>query len=567
MEIQGLTPIDTFYEYTGLRLGLRLSDTLLWNGYFVGFAIAGAILYLYYVGSRKGSYADLAVYPLYVLVIAFLLWPVEVNLTGPGGDVTTTDANGNFVSAQDGLFWHPDVPTEEGQGLLAEASRLRVPRILAFVTALTDSLQANMIRDVQKTVGFAAFEWLRISAVNHNTRIFDPDLRHDLGIYLSSCYWPALGLAGLGTGRGLDLVSDPRRPETAPGAVAPPGGLDPWNVVPLAGLGVDEWLLAQYTEFPATYAAAATVQAFGDSGIACHVLHRHLQTALDRHLEKEPFHKKALAMFGDLAREQGNTSLGSADYARFYRRRLLYNETFVTAGNETEGVRYALPEYSLMKDGTWNLDYMSAPVRKADTFWQAVKGAIIDLPAITAGILSAVSEWWTQKALGPATYYRVSALGPYIYGLVLSFLLMLFPFAGLMAFWPRWWTAIVNFLKVFVSVKLWPILWSFLSGVLSVRTRFDARDPEGFQGTFGHEGMLPGLAAMYLLAPFLSYMIVSIAAQAAGASMGALVGAGAVGSGHLAEKTVETAGRGLAAAGHASAPAPHRAAPPARGGD
>jgi hypothetical protein len=199
-----------------------------------------------------------------------------------------------------------------------------------------------------------------------------------------------------------------------------------------------------------------------------------------------------------------------------------------------------------MKDKTWNLDYMSAPVRRADTVLDAVGGTLENLPAIIAGILAAVSEWWTQKALGPATYYRVSALGPYIYGFVLSFLLMLFPFAGLMAFWPRWWTAIVNFLKVFVSVKLWPILWSFLSGVLSVRTQFDARDPEGFQGTFGHEGMLPGLAAMYLLAPFLSYMIVSIAAQAAGASMGALVGAGAVGSSHVAEKAVEVGGRGLA---------------------
>ena len=566
MDIQGLTPIDTFYEYTGLRLGLRLSDTLLWNGYFVGFVIAGAILYLYYVGSRRGSYTDLAVYPLYVLVIAFLLWPVEVNLTGPGGNVTTTDSGGNFVSAQQGLFWYPDVATEEGQGQFATPNRLRVPRLLALVTSLTDSLQANMIRDVRKTVGFSAFEWLRVSAVNHNTRVLDPDLRHDLGVYLSSCYWPAMALASGGTGQGPDLVSDPRRPETTPGKAAPPGGLDPWNVVPLSGLGVDEWLLEQYTAFPYSYATGATTAAFGDSNIPCHSLHRHLKSALDRHLGTEPFHQKALAMFGDLAREQGNTGLGSADYARFYRRRLLYNETFVTAGNEAEGVRYALPEYSLMKDGTWDLTYMSAPVRKADSLWEATTGTLANLPAILAAILAAVSEWWTQKALGPATYYRVSALGPYIYGFVLSFLLMLFPVAGLMAFWPRWWTAIVNFLKVFISVKLWPVLWSLLSGVLSVRTRFDAQDPEGFQGTFGHEGMLPGLAAMYLLAPFLSYMIVSIAAQAAGASMGALVGAGAIGSSHAAEEAVKTGGRGLASAACKSAPSGGGGGVPARGG-
>lgn len=55
MEIQGLTPVDTLYEFTGLSLGHRISEYLIWNGYFVGFVVAAALLRLYYVGARRGS--------------------------------------------------------------------------------------------------------------------------------------------------------------------------------------------------------------------------------------------------------------------------------------------------------------------------------------------------------------------------------------------------------------------------------------------------------------------------------------------------------------------------------
>jgi hypothetical protein len=128
--------------------------------------------------------------------------------------------------------------------------------------------------------------------------------------------------------------------------------------------------------------------------------------------------------------------------------------------------------------------------------------------------------------MGPATYYRVSALGPYVYGLLLAILVIVFPLAGLLSIWPQWWTAIVNFMKLFLSIKLWPIFWAFLSGMMSYKEAFTPEDPEGFQGTFGSEGMLPALAVMYLIVPVFSFMITSIAQHAGGALLGSLIGQG-----------------------------------------
>jgi hypothetical protein len=152
--------------------------------------------------------------------------------------------------------------------------------------------------------------------------------------------------------------------------------------------------------------------------------------------------------------------------------------------------------------------------------------AVTKLPAALAAVASSVSEGWSQKAMGPATYYRISALGPYVYGLLLAMLVIVFPLAGLLSIWPQWWTAIVNFMKLFLSIKLWPIFWAFLSGMMSYKEAFTPEDPEGFQGTFGSEGMLPALAVMYLVVPVFSFMITSIAQHAGGAMLGSLLGQG-----------------------------------------
>ncbi len=523
MEIQGLTPIDTLYEYAGHSIGFRLSEYMIWNGYFVGLVVVGALLRLYYVGSRKGSYTDMAVYPLYVLVIALLLWPVEVSVSAPGSETYVDDGKGWHLSGRQGIFWYPDFTTIEQQQALAKPHTVRVPRVLAYVSAIVDALQHALVHDVDRNLFDATFRWLNVAAINQNSRILDLDLRRDFGLYLSYCYWPAIA---------------EHRSEDA----------DPWQSVPLAGLSVDEWLAGLYDKFPHNFVVIGRTTSYPDRpSLPCRELHLRLRAAIADHVARAPFHANAIATYAKLAEKEGNSSLGREAYEKFYLRRLVYNETFVVGQSELASVRHAIPEYSLMKDGTWNLTYMSVPnatAAQSDSLWTRINGAFENLPSIIASIFASFSEWWSQRTLGAATYYRVSSLGPWVYGLVTAFLLMLFPLAGLMAFWPGWWTAILNFMKVFLSVKLWPVLWSFISGMISYRAQFNPEDPNGLETAFGYEGMLPALAGMYLLTPVISYMIVSIASHAGALAMGPLVGPGSTGSPAMAVGT-------LAAAGHA----------------
>jgi hypothetical protein len=169
---------------------------------------------------------------------------------------------------------------------------------------------------------------------------------------------------------------------------------------------------------------------------------------------------------------------------------------------------------------------MATEVKESAGVWDTVKNFLGNVPAVAISVASTVSEWWSQKAMGPATLYRISALGPHIYGMVSGMLSMLFPIAGVLALWPRWWSAIVNFMKLLLSVKLWPVLWAFLSAILSARNAFDGTSPSGFQTGMGTSGIFPALCSMYLIVPMLSFIMVNMAHHTGGAVLGAAIGVG-----------------------------------------
>lgn len=474
MEIQGLTPIDLVYEFLGHSVGLRLSTYLIWQGYFVVFVLGAAFLRLYYQGSREGSYTELGVYPVYVLFVFFLLWPIPVALTAPRTMDRTQGAN-------------------DSAGVMQSAESVNVPRILAYVTALTDALQQYLIRDFKGMVGNTMHEWSRIAALNEKTRFMGWDVRNDVRRYVQYCYWPAMAQDG--------------HPEG-----------DPWTLVPLADLAVDNWLLARYQEINLQSPKSSTVYTRGP--IACLDLHSSLKASIAGELKTAKFHQQSLAAFSAV-------NVDPAQALQFYRRRILYNEIFVVGGLEGASIRQALPAYTLTTgtgSGELNSQYMDMSVTNDSSVLGTIKNLFANLPVAAATVASTLSEWWSQKAMGPATYYRVSSLGPHIYGMVIALLFMLFPIAGLMAFWPKWWTAIVNFMKVFLSVKLWPILWAFLSAILSHRNSFDSENPSGFEPTLGSSGVLPAIASMYLVVPAMSFLIINLAHHAGGAMLGALIG-------------------------------------------
>jgi hypothetical protein len=486
VEIQGLTPIDTLYEFAGYAMSLTLGKYLIWNGYLLGFLLAAAVVRLYHQGAREGSFTDLAVYPVYVLFILFLMWPIEVSLTAP---LAQTGTFLEETNPENGILWDPSAGV--GGGLVRPDTQ-QVPRVLAYVSALAGAFQRNMTSDICDGMHGAMFEWKHIAAINSNTRIFSRSLREDLGVYLKCCYYPA-------------LIQDKNRDP------------DPWKIVPFAQLPIDDWLLSTYQ---AMNLSAEETHHFADQPSSCTDLHFSLNSDLAWELGGNKFHASAQAAYERLANRTGAGTPAAWAYAQFYRRRLVYNEIFIRGESSAATMRAALPDYSAL-----DLKYITADSNnqgRGSNFLRAAK----KVPAAAAAIASAVTEGWSQKAMGPATYYRVSAMGPYIYGLLLALLILIFPIAGLLAFWPGWWTALVNFMKLFVSIKLWPVFWAFLSGMLEYRSAFTPDDPEGFQGTFGSEGMFPALAIMYLVVPVFSFMITSLAQHAGGAILGSLLAQG-----------------------------------------
>ena len=60
MEFQGHTPIDTIYEFVGISVGHHVSEYLIWNGWFVGMIVAAALLRLFFLGTHKGTFVEMA---------------------------------------------------------------------------------------------------------------------------------------------------------------------------------------------------------------------------------------------------------------------------------------------------------------------------------------------------------------------------------------------------------------------------------------------------------------------------------------------------------------------------
>jgi len=458
MEIQGFTPVDTIYGYVGHTIGYRLSSYLIWQGFLVFFVVAAGFIRLYYTSSVKGSFAELGIYPLYVFFLLFFLYPIDVTLTAPR------------------------VPGAAGSDAMASAEKVRVPRVLAYVCSLTDSLQQTLISEIRQNVGSTMREWERISAVNAKARLYGKVPRQDLSYYLKYCYWPT-------------IAQDD----------APKG--DPWDLVPLARLPIDEWLLGKYQEInllsPRTAASRYPV--------ACATFHTFVANELEGELQGDKVHTQALAAFA-------GANVSDKDSFSFYRRRILYNEIYVLQPGQAAAVKAALPEYSLTDPNT-----MSAQIKQSSSYGELAWSWVKNIPSMAASAASALDEWWTQNAMGTATYYRVTALAPHLYGMTVGLLFMLFPIAGLLSLWPKWSGALTNFMKILISVKLWPILWALLSAILSSRNLFDGTNPNGFDSGLGNTGIFPALCSLYLIVPTLSFMMVNIAHHAAGGALGMLI--------------------------------------------
>ena len=128
----------------------------------------------------------------------------------------------------------------------------------------------------------------------------------------------------------------------------------------------------------------------------------------------------------------------------------------------------------------------------------------------TASILQ---QSWSNRFGAKQRYYLSVTYGPHVYGLCLMILLGLFPLAGLFALLPGKWPVFINFGKVFLSVKLWPIGWAALSSFNARRDSLAAFDPV----ERGNGDVFLVVATMYALVPALSFLVIHLATAAAAA--------------------------------------------------
>lgn len=142
-----------------------------------------------------------------------------------------------------------------------------------------------------------------------------------------------------------------------------------------------------------------------------------------------------------------------------------------------------------------------------DGFWDHIRDFF--------GMLSRVKQEWNLLWEPGQKYYLIALFGPHLYGFTLMLLLGLFPVVAVWAVAPGGWKALANFGKVYVSVKMWPLVWAALSKVGAARTSLETvgDGPAGID--MRHVWM--AAAGMYLLTPALTFLIVQLATRAAAA--------------------------------------------------
>jgi di/tricarboxylate transporter len=133
--------------------------------------------------------------------------------------------------------------------------------------------------------------------------------------------------------------------------------------------------------------------------------------------------------------------------------------------------------------------------------------------------LAELNQTYEDRFRGKQRYFAVVTYGPQLYGLALMIVLGLFPVAAMFALCPGQWKTFVNYGKVLMSVKIWPMGWCILSTFNQRRGALEAFDPPE---RIGGSPFL-AVSAMYLVVPAVSFLIVHLAATAAAIPFAAAV--------------------------------------------
>ncbi len=325
----------------------------------------------------------------------------------------------------------------------------RAPRFLVWLGEGADVLQKRAVRGVNDRFLDRPFEWERLAALASFARVLDPALQRSADEFLEACARPALARA---EPRSANLFERGALPYPPP----------------------------------------------------CEERREDLRLRLAGHVGRHPTHRAAI----DAARRHDPRT------ADAFRDR--YFETVCLRAIDDPGgptgeqalVVASLGAYSYT-DRSQSTGEFPGWVRPpwawfAGDLWEAGANA-----AVTG--IAELQQSWDNRFTAKQKYYLATTYAPHLYGLSLLFLMGLFPVVGLWALLPGKWTALVNFGKVFVSVKLWPVLWAALTQFNEKRSAIEAFDP----GERGSGDVWLAVSSMYLLTPAVAFLAVHLAARAA----------------------------------------------------
>ncbi len=338
-------------------------------------------------------------------------------------------------------------PVPQGEGVSS-------PRFVAWLNEGCDIAVTRSITLVDREFLVSPFQYERIAAVAATAHAQDPRLREDLAIFFATCTANAMAKSG---------VIDAENP-VALDSPLPYGGLSfGTSTTPCTHVRGELWsrLLSETENRP-------DLEPVWKAGVT--------KAAFVAALVRNEWHGR-VADGGEMVRVRG--SIGS----------------YAQTGFELQRRREPAP-----------VPYIPFVT---EVFGPMIQG----LATLGEEVLTEWGYWGelsSDRVTSRQRYFLVTSYAPTLYGLILMLLTSLFPVAALWSLVPGKWTALVNFGKVFVSVKLWPLGWSLVSS-------FSARRPieDALSEHAPPSDVFTAVTLMYFLIPALSFIVVNLGTAAA----------------------------------------------------
>ena len=507
-ELSGFTAIDTIYELKGYRIAAEFQGKvgLLLASLLVGFGILRAL----YQASDDGRYRRLVLYIAQAVIVLGFLSPVRVNVALPAGYVYENDA---------------DELIGVGEGSADRQPSITAPRILVWTHIGIDALTRSLIGAANDSFTKHPYGVERAAVRLRLAKINDSDLRGRYYAFVVYCYVPVLAARYR-------------------------------NGLPHPDRFYDAFSVGDRAEYERYYAwngdgvrldAEGRPTTDGSKHATCAVIKDRLLMDLRVHVNTDKTHLETMEILKEAFLSRNRPDLATGDPLRnITLRTVLYNETHgMFATSEIRALADGVPAYSVFATSQQS---SSNPEDLVDTARTVI--------SFIVKTKQSVDQWIAHHAEAPAGYYKVVCYAPYVYGMASMLLLVIFPIAGYVALLPGQWKAILTWAKYFLWVKLWLVFWSVFAGFNAWRYNVEDLGSDPSNGIGDASYIFPAIAAMYLVTPALSLIVVQLLSAAGGAvtnAFGGVIGGGGGGNvGGSVQWAESMAGKGVGIASRAA---------------